>query len=117
MELIVRRSGAGVTMARMPNQEMFEVQCPCCEATLKVDPETRAVISAKQKEQPKTVEDLASAVARVKSEPEKREEAFRKSLEQHRVQKDVLNKKFDELFQRAKENPDEPPPPRDIDFD
>jgi hypothetical protein len=29
----------------------------------------------------------------------------------------VLEKKFDELFKRAKENPNEPPPKRDIDLD
>jgi hypothetical protein len=29
----------------------------------------------------------------------------------------VLEKKFDELFQRAKDNPDAPPPVRDFDLD
>jgi hypothetical protein len=29
----------------------------------------------------------------------------------------VLEKKFDELFKRAKENPDQAPPKRDIDLD
>src|ERR1017187_550460 len=27
-------------------QAMFEVACPCCEAILKIDPETRAVLAA-----------------------------------------------------------------------
>ena len=29
----------------------------------------------------------------------------------------MLEKKFDELFKRAKENPDQPPPKRDFDLD
>ena len=40
---------------------LWDVQCPCCQATLKIDPETRAVISHKVPEKPKPIEDLAAA--------------------------------------------------------
>lgn len=30
---------------------------------------------------------------------------------------DILNRKFDELFKKAKEDPDKGPPKRDFDFD
>jgi len=97
--------------------ELFEVQCPCCEAMLKVDPVTRAVISHKEKEKPKVIEDLAAAVQRLKGESGRRNEAFEKSFEQHRNQKDILNRKFDELLKQAQADPDSPPPLRDFDFD
>ncbi len=40
---------------------LFEVECPCCQAVLKIDPETRAVIAHTIPEKPRMVEDLAAA--------------------------------------------------------
>ncbi|HBY63051.1 MAG TPA: hypothetical protein DEH78_24785 [Solibacterales bacterium] len=96
---------------------LFEVQCPCCEATLKVDPETRAVISHKAKEKPKPFEDFGEAVQRLKGEAARREEAFRKSFEAEKQSAQVLSKKFDELLKQAKADPDKGPPKKDIDLD
>src|SRR5215470_8983603 len=106
-------------MAKPPKADsgMFEVECPCCQATLKVDPATRAVIHHKEKEKPKTYEDWGQAISRVKGEAAQRESAFQKSFEAHRAQPEVLSKKFHELFKQAKENPDTRPPKRDIDLD
>lgn len=96
---------------------LFEVQCPCCHASLKVDSETQAVISHKAPEKPKTVEDIDAALNLLKGEASRREEAFQKSVEAHRKSKDVLARKFDELLKQAKESPAGPPPQRDIDLD
>jgi hypothetical protein len=96
---------------------LIEVECPCCKATLKIDPETRAVIAHKQPEKPPAIEDLAAAVARLKGEGARRDEMFRKSFESEKSQGKVREKKFDELLRQAKENPDLPPPKRDIDYD
>ena len=46
----------------------------------------------------------------------RREQLFQKSFEAEKSHGKVLEKKFDELFKRAKENPDEKPPTRDIDL-
>ena len=96
---------------------LFEVECPCCQALLKIDPETRAVIVHKEPEKPHVVEDLATAVARLKGEAGRRDAIFRKQFETEKTHGKVLEKKFDELLRQAKENPDAPPPKRDIDFD
>ena len=96
---------------------MFEVVCPCCEAMLKIDPETRAIIAHTVKEKPKPIEDLAAEVAKLKGAGERREELFQKQFEAEKSHGKVLEKKFDELFKRAKENPDLTPPKRDIDLD
>ena len=95
---------------------MFEVACPCCEALLKIDPETRAVIAHTVKEKPKPIEDLAAEVAKLKGAGARREELFQKQFEAEKSHGKVLEKKFDELFKRAKENPDLEPPKRDIDL-
>jgi hypothetical protein len=96
---------------------LIEVECPCCRAALKVDVETGAVITHKEPEKPRTVEDIGAAVAALKGEAARREEIFQKSFADQKTRQSVLDKKFDELFKQAKENPDSPPPKRDIDFD
>jgi len=98
-------------------QAMFEVECPCCQAILKIDPETRTVIAHTVPEKPRPIEDLAAEVAKLKGAGARREEIFQKQFEAEKSHGKVLEKKFDELFKRAKENPDAPPPKRDIDFD
>ena len=96
---------------------LIEIACPCCQRVLKVDPETRAVISHKVPEKPPAIEDLAAAVAKLKGEPGRREEIFRKSFEAEKSMGKVLDRKFDELLKQAKENPDAARPLRDIDLD
>jgi hypothetical protein len=96
---------------------LFEVECPCCQAILKIDPETRAVIAHTIPEKPRVVEDLAAAVQKLKGEAGRRDEIFRRQFEAEKSHGKVLEKKFDELFKRAKEDPDQRPPQRDIDLD
>ena len=103
-------------MAKKSNG-MFTVQCPCCQATLKIDPETRAVIDFTEHVKPREISDIEAAMQRFKGEAERREDAFQRSVEQQKDQQKILEKKFDEMFKKVKENPDLPPPRRDIDWD
>jgi hypothetical protein len=96
---------------------MITVKCPCCEAELHIDPETQAVIRYVEHVKPPSIADLEAAVQRQKGEAGRREDLFQKSVASHKTHSDVLSKKFDEMLKIAKENPDEPPPLRDIDFD
>lgn len=96
---------------------LWEIRCPCCETMLKIDPETRAVISHKTPEKPKPIEDLAAEVAKLKGAASRRDEVFQRQFEAEKMHGKVLEKKFDELFKQAKENPDLPPPKRDFDLD
>ncbi len=95
---------------------VFDLDCPCCHATLKIDPEMGIVISHKEADKPRTLENIEAGLDRLKGESDRREDAFRKSFEQHKSQKDVLARKFDELLKQAKADPN-PPRKRDIDFD
>jgi hypothetical protein len=103
------------SMADAP--KLILVTCPCCQGELHVDPETGAVIRHKAHEKPPTFADFETAVQRQKGEQNRREDLFKKSVEQQKSHQDVLSKKFDEMLKVAKENPDQPPPLRDIDFD
>jgi hypothetical protein len=99
------------------SQGLFEVECPCCAAMLKIDPETRSVIAHTVPVKPPPIEDLAAAVAKLKGEAGRRDEVFRKQVEAEKSHGKVLSKKFDELLKQAKENPDESRPLRDFDLD
>lgn len=102
----------------MARPALFEVECPCgCQAILKVDPETRAVISHRVPEKPPAIEDLAAAVEKLKGEAGRRDELFNKSFRAEKEHGKVLERKFDELFKEAKEKPDLGPRVRDIDLD
>ena len=76
---------------------MFEVACPCCDAILKVDPETRAVIAHTVPVKPPLIDDLAAEVAKLKGAGDRREQLFQKQFEAEKSHGKVLEKKFDEL--------------------
>ena len=94
-----------------------EIECPCCEATLKIDPEVRAVISHKAKERPHSIADLGVGLQKLKEQESQRDALFNKQVEQMKSQKDVLARKFDELLKQAKEDPNQGPPPKLFDLD
>jgi len=96
---------------------LFDIVCPCCQAELKVDAETHSVITSKAAEKPRELADLEVGLERLRGAAARREEAFQKSFAAEKMQPQILAKKFDELFKKAKETPDEPPPKRDIDLD
>jgi hypothetical protein len=90
----------------------FEIECPCCGATLKVDGQVKAVLEHKAKPRPKTLEDIATGVELLKGAQAAREEAFQKSVEAMKSSKDVLSRKFDELLKKAKADDPSTPPPK-----
>src|ERR1700748_1294782 len=99
------------------NPAPFEVACPVCGATLKIDAEVRAVIGHTPKAVPKTFEDLEAAARAMKDQDSRKESIFRQSVEAQKNQGDLLEKKFQEALRRAKETPDTGKPLRDFDLD
>jgi hypothetical protein len=97
--------------------KIFEVKCPCCEATLQIDSASQLVINHRDVEKKPLVEDLASAVQQLKGEAARRNDAFEKSFASHRVSEEVREKKFEELLRQAKEDPSAPGPKRPFDLD
>src|SRR5260370_30383063 len=97
--------------------EAFEVSCPCCSAMLKVDVDSRAVISHIPPERPKTFNDFEEAARAMKEQDSRRDSLFRQSVEAEKNKSDLLEKKFQEATNRANETPDAAPRIRDIDLD
>lgn len=104
-------------MANRKTSATFEIECPCCQATLQVDPAVKAVISHKEKERPHTLEDITAGVAKLKQQESQRDAVFQKQVDAMKSQKDVLARKFDELLKQAKADPDQGPPRKPFDLD
>lgn len=99
------------------NLSAFEVTCPCCNAVLKVDPQTKAVIAHTAAVKPKTFEDIEAAARAMKEQDSRRDSIFRQSVEAQKHASDLLEKKFQEALKKAKESPDTGKPIRDWDLE
>jgi uncharacterized Zn finger protein (UPF0148 family) len=93
----------------------FELLCPCCGARLKVDADLKAVIAHEAPKVARKFESVDDAIAGLKTHDAEREKKFTESVEAEKSKRDVLNRKFDELFEKAKT--DTSKPIRDIDLD
>ncbi len=100
-----------------PGAQIFEVQCPCCQATLQVDSETQLVINHREPERKPAIEDLHAAVQQLRGEADRRDDIFQKSFVSHLTGEKVREKKFDELLKQAKEDKTGAPPKRPFDLD
>ena len=95
----------------------FDVTCPCCNAVLKIDTATRAVIAHTAAVKPKMFNDMESAAKAMREQDSRRESIFQQSVEAQRNASDLLEKKFQEAVRKAKETPDTGKPIRDFDLD
>jgi hypothetical protein len=93
----------------------FDVLCPCCNARLKVDGDLRAVVAHEAPKTPRKFASVDDALGALKGADEEREKKFAASVEAEKSKKDVLNRKFQELFDKTKG--DSSKPVRDIDLD
>src|SRR5947209_8047214 len=103
-------------MAIQPS-DLIEIECPCCGSTLRIDPETRAVLHHKEPEKKPLIEDLHAAVQQLKGEADRRNDVFQKSFASHLNADKVREKRFEELLKQAKEDKSETPPRRLFDLD
>ena len=95
----------------------FDVKCPCCGSTLRVDSELQIVIHHQEPEKKPLIEDLHTAVQQLKGEAERRNDVFDKSFASHLSGEAVRAKKFEELLKQAKEDKSGAPPARPFDLD
>lgn len=102
----------------MPTNESTTIQvtCPCCDATLTIDPALSAVLDHKVPVKPHMAVNLKDALNQVKGEAGRRNEKYKQLAEAEKNKSKVLEAKFQELFKKAKEEPLEKPL-KDIDLD
>jgi hypothetical protein len=85
--------------------EAFEVICPDCGATIKVDPVTRAMIAHTPAPRKRTFEDFTDAAKALREADARRD------------RDDLMAKKFAEAVKKAKESPLTERPLRDFDLE
>ncbi len=96
---------------------IFEVKCPCCDATLQIDSELQIIVHHREAEKKPLIEDLSAAVQQLKGEADRRNDVFEKSFASHRSGEKIRERKFDELLKQAKEDKADAPPKRPFDLD
>ncbi|HJX84985.1 MAG TPA: hypothetical protein VJ723_11630, partial [Candidatus Angelobacter sp.] len=101
--LLVMAAGVAYNrrMAKL-SPDFFEISCPCCGGLLKVDPETRAVISHIAPVKPKTFNDFEAAAKAMRDNEGRKESIFRQAVDAEKNKKDLLEKKFQEAVKKAK---------------
>ncbi|HEV2385700.1 MAG TPA: hypothetical protein VGS20_00450 [Candidatus Acidoferrales bacterium] len=92
-----------------------EIECPCCQAKLTVDPELAVVLSHSEPPRAPKV-DLENVDQILREQAQLREAKFRQSVEAERQKEEVLNRKFADALEKAKGQPVEKPM-RDFDLD
>jgi hypothetical protein len=105
----------GLVMAEKETPNITVI-CPCCSATLTIDPVLQAVLDHKMPPKAQLVEHLKDAVEYVKAEATKRDEKYQQIASAEKNKSKVLEAKFQELFKKAKEEPITKPI-KDIDLD
>jgi predicted metallo-beta-lactamase superfamily hydrolase len=98
------------------NNSSITVTCPCCDATLTIDPALAVVLDHKVPVKPHMAVNLKDALDQVKGEASRRDEKYKQIAEAEKNKSKVLEAKFQELFKKAKEEPIEKPL-KDIDLD
>jgi hypothetical protein len=94
----------------------IQIACPCCSATLTIDPSLPAVLDHKLPAKPQLIAELKDAARMVKEEATRRDEKYQQLVEAEKNKSKVLEAKFQELFKKTKEEPIRKPL-KDIDLD
>jgi hypothetical protein len=94
----------------------IQVDCPCCSATLTIDPSLPAVLAHKLPAKPQLIAQLKDAAKMVQQEATRRDEKYHQIAESEKNKSKVLEAKFQELLKKAKEEPITKPL-KDIDID
>ena len=102
----------------MPEKEAstIQVNCPCCDTALTIDPLMAVVLDHKPPAKAQVVAHLKDAVQRVKEEASRRDEKYQQIAEAEKNKGKLLDRKFQELLKKAQEEPIEKPL-KDIDLD
>ncbi len=91
--------------------QRIEVNCPCCDAVLTVDPASGLVLNHQKKKANYSLED---ALKREKTRKEKADELFQQAFDKEQKRTDQLEQKFQEAL-RSKDELEEPMRPFDLD--
>jgi len=100
----------------MSAPETIDIICPCCQARLTIDPALKAVLHHESPPKKAPSMGLQEALGALKTEANRREAQFQQGLAAEKGKGKVVEKRFEELLKKAKEDRS-PPAPRPIDLE
>ncbi len=89
----------------------LKITCPCCQATLQVEPETGMVLKSQAKKSDYSIEE---GLRQVKERKEKVDDVFAKAMADEKKRHDSLEEKFRKALD-AKDELEDPTRPWDYD--
>lgn len=93
----------------------FVVTCPCCSGRLTIDAVLEAVVAHEAPPRPRSGLGLDEALSSLKGAAERRRTLFEEQIKAEQKKPQVLQKKFEEGLKKAKDSPDPPINPMDLD--
>lgn len=91
------------------------LNCPCCNARLRIDPKLRKVISYDAAPRISDAPNLDRAAALLREQAARREALFKQSAENEKNKSQLLERKFEAELEKSKDEPIKKPT-RDIDL-
>ena len=85
--------------------DVFVIQCPDCESTLKVDRATGAVLSHEPVAMKRKLGSIEEAAAEVARRTERANDLFAASFEREKHKSEILEKTFREALEKAQKDP------------
>lgn len=83
----------------------IQVTCPCCSSILSIDVPLATVLSHKEPTRPQPVTHLKDAPKMLKEEATRLDQKVQNLLEAEKSKSKVLDRKFQALLKKAKEEP------------
>ena len=93
----------------------FIVTCPCCNGRLTIDPALEAVVAHEAPPRPRSGIGLDEALSSLKGAAARRAEVFQEQIKAEQKKPQVLQRKFEEGLKKAKDSPDPPLNPMNMD--
>jgi len=99
-----------------PQDSIFRVACPCCNAALSIDSRSGVVTEWEEQKDPRKAADLKDATKVLAEDKARVEARYREIVQADREKGAAMERKFKEFLEKGK---GEPPvkPLRDIDLD
>src|SRR5262245_12666971 len=93
----------------------FTVTCPGCHGQLTIDATLEAVIAHEPPPRSRSGLGLDEALPSLKGSAARRDELFKQQMKAEQKKPQVLDRKFQEGLKKAKDSPDPPINPMDLD--
>jgi len=93
----------------------FTVTCPCCSGRLTIDPALETVVAHEAPPRPRSGIGLDEALSSLKGAAARRAEVFQEQIKAEQKKPQVLQRKFEEGLKKAKDSPDPPLNPMNMD--